>query len=61
MKQYVMSVYLANRWGSMVERERYLKAPSQHEAKQIADKILINWQAKDSTVYPTYDLRENVA
>lgn len=58
MKRYVMSYYLANKWGSMVEQEKTITVPSLWEAKAVADRALLRLQTRGKGVYPYYDLRE---
>ncbi len=59
MKQYVMSYYLANRWGSMVEQQKVVrKVESIHEARMTAERMIDRMKSKGMPVYPQYDLRE---
>ena len=62
MKEYVMSYYLANRWGSMVEKTTVLRGPrTLSEARLAADRQILRIQAKGTAVYPQYDLKEQAA
>ena len=57
MRVWVQTYYIANRFGSMIERERtYGSSLQLHEVRQRADRFIINLQQKGAPVYPQYDL-----
>lgn len=61
MKRFVVSFYLANKQGSMVEKQQPIVVASLWEARAVADRALLALQSRGKGVYPYYDLAEEAA
>jgi hypothetical protein len=53
---FVMSYFIATRWGSMQERSRIVVARSLEAARRQADNFHAQMKVKGVPVYPRYDL-----
>jgi hypothetical protein len=61
MKRFVVSFYLANKWGNMIEKQQPIVVASLWEARAVADRTLLSLQSRGKGVYPYYDLAEEAA
>lgn len=53
---FVMSYFIATKWGSMQERSRIVVASSLEAARRQADNFHAQMKVKGVPVYPRYDL-----
>jgi len=53
---FVMSYFIATKWGSMQERSRIVVARNLEAARRQADNFHSTMKRKDVPVYPRYDL-----